>query len=494
LIHETSLKKLNLDSEITIVISGRGTQQILSNLGATVYSYTNYELPNQILINGILQNYIEKYVYNLTNQINNITMKWNNQITNCNGMFQQLTNIISVDLSKFDSSKVVNFDSIFYNSYNIKSIILANLNTSSSEIMAGMFYNCRGLETLNLSSFDTSKVTTFWHMFNGCTSLKSLDLSSFITSNAIDMDDLFNSCSSLMFLNIINFNTPIIHYTSDMFSGVNENLVYCADPNKISKINSWLSKYKNNCSEICPKFKFIFDKKICINNCYNDKEYKYEYNNRCYKSCPYGTRISKINNNFCEYFNCDKYYNYNHTDCLESIPEGYYLNNSILKTIDKCNDKCQNCSLESLEKNLCLSCNIKNGYYPLLNNDSINNTFINCYNESIKGYILDDLEYKPCYNICENCIGNKDENNIKCRNCKLNCYNECDYYYYFDENNEYFCTGTNKCPEKYNKLISGKKKCIENCSNDKEYKYEFNGICYQQKINEFISTCNATEQ
>jgi len=264
LTHETSLKKLNLDSEITIVIKGNGTQQILSNSETIVYSYTNYELPNKILINGILQNYIEKYVYNLTNQINHITMKWNNQITNCNGMFQQLTNIISVDLSKFDSSKVVNFDSIFYNSYNIKSIILANLNTSSSEIMAGMFYNCRGLETLNLSSFDTSKVTTFWHMFNGCTSLKSLDLSSFITSKAIDMDDLFYSCSSLMFLNIINFNTPIIRHTSNMFVGVNENLVYCADPNKISKIYSSLSKYKNNCSEICftnPKSKIIFEEK-----------------------------------------------------------------------------------------------------------------------------------------------------------------------------------------------------------------------------------------
>ena len=61
-----------------------------------------------------------------------------------------------------------------------------------------------------------------------------------------------------------------------------------------------------------------------------------------------------------------------------------------MKTIDKCNDKCQNCNLESVQKNLCLSCNIENGYYPLLNNDSINNTFINCYNQSIKGYILDN--------------------------------------------------------------------------------------------------------
>ena len=50
------------------------------------------------------------------------------------------------------------------------------------------------------------------------------------------MDDLFNSCSSLMFLNIINFNTSIIVYSSNMFTGVNENLLYCANLNKMSNI------------------------------------------------------------------------------------------------------------------------------------------------------------------------------------------------------------------------------------------------------------------
>jgi len=100
LINEITLRKLNLVSEITIVIKGNGTQQILS----TYNKKREYKLPNQILVNGILQNYTEKYVYNLTYEINNITMKRNNQITNCNNMFEGLGNIISIDLSKFDSS------------------------------------------------------------------------------------------------------------------------------------------------------------------------------------------------------------------------------------------------------------------------------------------------------------------------------------------------------------------------------------------------------
>ena len=62
---------MNLVSEITIVIKGNETQQILSNNGGEYnYEYKEFELPNQILVNGILQNYTEKYVYNLAYEIN----------------------------------------------------------------------------------------------------------------------------------------------------------------------------------------------------------------------------------------------------------------------------------------------------------------------------------------------------------------------------------------------------------------------------------------
>jgi len=281
LINEATLRKLNLVSEITIVIKGNGTQQILSKNIREIYSivYREIELPNQILVNGVLQNYTEKYVYNLTYETNKITMKWNNQITDCNSMFDGLGNIISVDLSKFDSSKVTNFQCFFYNCKNIKSINLTNFSTSSCLNMAGMFYSCYGLETLNLSSFDTSKVTTFNSMFGDCTSLKSLDLSSFYTPQVKEVQYLFYKCSSLIFLNLKNFGTYRVSNSEKMFYGVNSNLIYCANFNQISKsIQSLLYNYTNNCSDICftnPKSKIIFDKKKCIDNCYNDNEYKY---------------------------------------------------------------------------------------------------------------------------------------------------------------------------------------------------------------------------
>ena len=207
-------KLLNCISEIKITIKGSGEQQIISSspggyLGKKIFN----SLPNETLVNGVPQNNIEKYVYNLEKEINIITMRWNYQLTDCTGMFHYLNNIISIDLSNFDSSQVTNFETMFYNCTSLKSINLNNINTSSVESMGWMFYNCNSLETLNLSSFDTSKVTRMYSMFYNCSSLKSLDLSNFDTLELTETQYMFYSCSSLVLLNIKNFNTSKVSYS-----------------------------------------------------------------------------------------------------------------------------------------------------------------------------------------------------------------------------------------------------------------------------------------
>ena len=104
-----------------------------------------------------------------------------------------------------------------------------------------------------------------------------------------------------------------------------------------------------------------------LDNCSNNDIYKYEYKNNCYESCPKGT----FNNTFlCEGI-CNKtqYYDYNKSECLNEIPKGYYLNDSELRTIDLCNIKCKNCSLESNKYNLCISCNNEQQYFQKLNDN-----------------------------------------------------------------------------------------------------------------------------
>ena len=47
-------------------------------------------------------------------------------------------------------------------------------------------------------------------------------------------------------------------------------------------------------------------------------------------------------------------------------------------------------------------------------------------------------------------------------------------------NNKYYCTKNLKCPEKYNKLIIEQNRCIDDCNNDKSYKYEYNNSCLEE--------------
>ena len=65
-----------------------------------------------------------------------------------------------------------------------------------------MFSDCSSLESLDLSSFDTNKVIDMTAMFFRCTSLKSIELSSFDTSNLKFKNYMFNLCNSLEKKNI----------------------------------------------------------------------------------------------------------------------------------------------------------------------------------------------------------------------------------------------------------------------------------------------------
>ena len=101
---------------------------------------------------------------------------------------------------------------------------------------------------------------------------------------------------------------------------------------------------------------------------------------------------------------------------VQIMKYGYYFNDTNNKTIDKCNIKCKTCNQESHINNLCLSCNVDNKYYPILNNNSNTNSFIDCYNYAPSRYIFDNysLSYKPCYSSCKECSKIGDNNNHQC--------------------------------------------------------------------------------
>ena len=501
------------------------------------------------------------------------------KVTSMFAMFFNCSLLTSLDLNYFDTSSVTNMIGIFHNCISLKYLKIDFFNTSSVNNMNALFYNCKSLTSLELSNFDTSLVTNMNCMFGECKLLFSLNLKNFNTGLVTDMEGMFTGCSSLVSLNLSSFDASKVTTIKGMFydcsslifldvnsliepknqnidfenafKNINRQLFLCVDIEKNNNIKLILQRdnllNNNDCQDSCflENMKLSINVKGCIVDCsYSSYNELYEYNNICYSECPENTYISPDNEYLClKKLNCEqynKYYNYENTSCINNIPQGYYVNDKIKKTIDKChsdckeceekyndkssncksclnnayfldlgncvsscsndeyyidssgnkickcpNNKCKECSYESNELDLCISCS--EGYYQKIDDKPNNKSFIYCY-KNPDGYYLDDDIYKPCYNTCKSCIELGDENDNKCIECidgysKLennnNCYENCIYYHYFDLSNKRKCTLEEKCPNDQNKLIKEKKLCLKDCSDDDIYKCEKNNICYE---------------
>jgi len=156
-------------------------------------------------------------------------------------------------------------------------------------------------------------------------------------------------------------------------------------------------------------------------------------------------------------------------------------------------DHCKDNAMKTNEKGECV-CNNEKGYYPLFINN-INNIYENkCYNNDTKPHNFylnkEEKRFEMCHMYCYTCNfhGNETQNN--CTSCidnyeftpdiknTTNCELKCQYYYYFNNYNLYSCTLNYQCPTEFNLLIRNKSKCIDDCSKDDTYRYQYGGECY----------------
>ena len=143
----------------------------------------------------------------LTKSVNQITLKFEGDVTSCKYMFQGCSNIIEIDLTYFESSNVQDIDYMFDGCTSLNNIKFGKFQTSKLVNMNYVFRNCISLQYLDLPSFDTSLVTHFHYLFFGCKSLKYMDLSHFDTSSLRCIHNMFNGCTSITSINLSGFNT-----------------------------------------------------------------------------------------------------------------------------------------------------------------------------------------------------------------------------------------------------------------------------------------------
>ena len=159
--------------------------------------------------------------------------------------------------------------------------------------------------------------------------------------------------------------------------------------------------------------------------------------------------------------------------------------------------ECRDCTEESLKDNLCVTCKENEGYYKKSDEPPYSNNYIACYKDPPK-YYLDNTakKYNPCYPSCQQCNGNGNDNFHNCKICDLktsfaiiknhngketkNCYKNCSYYYYFDNNNEYQCTFKKECPDDFKYLVVELRQCVKSCNDAPGYEKALRYECYKE--------------
>ena len=143
------------------------------------------------------------------------------------------------------------------------------------------------------------------------------------------------------------------------------------------------------------------------------------------------------------------------------------------------NEKCSSCpNISLVDDDLCSECNSGNNYYSM-EDDSDYYGFKKCYKDPI-GYYLDTDNntniYKKCFYSCRKCNIKGDNITHNCIECDnnypmgfkindyYNCYPNCTYYYYFDNDNNYHCTDDNTCPNEFPMLV--KNECKKSNANE----------------------------
>ena len=134
------------DSKITLKIKGIGLNIILGN----EYNFNIVDIKHlkEVYINKNKQNTITN-IYNFTQADNFVELIWDNNINNCEYMFNMCSNITEINLSNFNSSLVISMKYMFYNCSSLTSLDLSNINTSLVRYIDYMFSNCLSLISLN---------------------------------------------------------------------------------------------------------------------------------------------------------------------------------------------------------------------------------------------------------------------------------------------------------------------------------------------------------
>ena len=154
---------------ITMKFKGTGNENIFIN------NKNGIDCPNRIYIDEKL---ISKKTckYKFLNKIVSIQIEWDKNFIHCYKMFADISNIIEIDLSQFNSSLVKSMSYMFDNCKSLKFVNLSNIDISSLINMDNAFRNCKSLKSIDLTNIGILKILNHKNIFYNYNDLKNKNI------------------------------------------------------------------------------------------------------------------------------------------------------------------------------------------------------------------------------------------------------------------------------------------------------------------------------
>lgn len=174
-----------------------------------------------------LSNYAKKYIDRYTDIIylaeenkeylDEVFTNPKYKVVSMKNMFKLCTELIDIDVSKWDVSHCKNMEGAFYHCRSITELDTSNWDTSNVKNMSNMFFYCIKLIHVDVSGWKTDKVKDMSFMFACCGKLWSVKVDSWNVENVKNMAGMFAYCKQFIILNLDGWNTKNVTNMERMF-------------------------------------------------------------------------------------------------------------------------------------------------------------------------------------------------------------------------------------------------------------------------------------
>ena len=240
----TNLTELDLSSWNTQSVTT--TSYMFSETGLTEIDFTNWDTRALTNMSYMFSGASKLIGFEL------ISNTWSNTSLNFSYMFQNCSNLTTVNLSGIGGSgtmlTTLNLNSMFRGCAKLSDVSLARfgyiaqasymfegcrslisldlsaiMTASRTSVLSNasyMFANCSLLETVHMPAFSTVNGANLSYMFANCHGLQAINVRDWGLTRTSNLSNLFAHCKSLIELDLSNWNNPLVTNTTDMFVGM----------------------------------------------------------------------------------------------------------------------------------------------------------------------------------------------------------------------------------------------------------------------------------